>query len=63
MVSSSIKEASQGRNITPERQAILDRMRAKMVAAFDESFNAEAMQMLTVRIYRSDLHSKMKSMD
>jgi uncharacterized protein len=52
-ISSSIKEASQGQAATPERQAVLDRMRAKMVAAFDESFNAEAMQNLTVRIYQA----------
>jgi len=53
MISSSIKEASQGQTITPERQAVLDGMRTKMVAAFDESFNAEAMQMVTVRIYQA----------
>ena len=36
-----------------QRQAVLDRMRAKMVAAFDESFNADAMQMVTTRIYQA----------
>jgi uncharacterized protein len=53
MISSSIKEASQGQTITPERQAVLDRMRANMVAAFDETYNAEAMQNLTLRIYQA----------
>ena len=53
MISSSIKEASRGQTVTPERQAVLDRMRERMVAAFDESFNAEAMQMVTVRIYQA----------
>jgi hypothetical protein len=53
MVSSSMKEASQGQVITPERQAILDRMRAKMVAAFDEFFNADALQRIHVRVYQA----------
>jgi uncharacterized protein len=52
-IASSMKEASQGQVITPERQAVLDRMHAKMVAAFDDSFNADAMQMLTTRIYQA----------
>jgi uncharacterized protein len=53
MITSSIKEASQGQTITPERQAVLDRMRTKMVAAFDESFNGETLQMVNVRIYQA----------
>jgi hypothetical protein len=53
MISSSIKEASQGQTITPERQAILDRSRAKMIAAFDEYFNADALQALNLRIYQA----------
>src|ERR1700733_12246461 len=44
MIAASMKEASQGQTITPERQAVLDRMRAKMVAAFDESYNSQTMQ-------------------
>jgi hypothetical protein len=53
MIASSMKEASQGQTITPERQAVLDRMRAKIVAAFDESFNAQAMQIVMVRVYQA----------
>jgi hypothetical protein len=53
MVSSSIKEASQGQTITPERQAVLDRMREKMVAAYDDVFNAQAMQILMLRVYQA----------
>jgi hypothetical protein len=53
MIASAMKEASQGQVITPERQAILDRMRAKMVAAFDEFYNAQSMQMVMVRIYQA----------
>jgi uncharacterized protein len=53
MINSSVKEASQGQTITPERQAVLDRMREKIVAAYDESYNAQAMQMVMLRVYQS----------
>jgi uncharacterized protein len=53
MISSSMKEASRGQSITPERQAVLDRMRAKIVAAFNDIFNAEAMENLKLRIYQA----------
>ena len=52
MIASSMKEASQGQTITPERQAILDRMRAQMAAAYDDAFNAQAMHMVMVRVYQ-----------
>ena len=53
MIASSLKEASQGQDITPERQAILDRMREKMQAAVGEFFNADALQRLHVRVYQA----------
>lgn len=53
MVSSSLKEASQGQAITPERQAILDQMRAKMLAALDEFFNGDALGRMHVRVYQA----------
>jgi uncharacterized protein len=53
MIASSMKEASQGQTITPERQAVLDRMRTKIIAAYDESLNAQAMQMIMVRVYQA----------
>jgi uncharacterized protein len=53
MIASSIKEASQGQTITPERQAVLDRMREKMVAAYDEAFNGQAMQNVMLRVYQA----------
>jgi uncharacterized protein len=53
MVASSIKEASQGQTITPERQAVLDRMREKMVAAYDDAFNGPAMQNVMLRVYQA----------
>jgi uncharacterized protein len=53
MINSSVKEASDSQASTPERQAVLDRMHAKMVAACDEVFNAQAMQMIMVRVYQA----------
>jgi len=53
MLTSSMKEAAQGQVITPERQEILDRMRAKILAAFDEFYNADALQRLHVRVYQA----------
>jgi hypothetical protein len=53
MISSSINEVSRGKQMTPERQAVIDRMREKMVAAFDESINFQSMQMITLRVYQA----------
>ncbi len=53
MMAASLKEASQGQAITPERQEILDRMRTKMMAAFDEFYNADALQRMLVRVYQA----------
>jgi uncharacterized protein len=52
-ITSSMKEASQGRTITPERQSVLDQMLAKMVAAYGDAFNAQAMQMVMIRVYQA----------
>jgi hypothetical protein len=53
MISDSINQVSRGNQATPERQAVVDRMREKMVAAFDESFNLESLQMITLRVYQA----------
>ncbi len=53
MISSSMKEASQGQTMTPERQAVLDRMRARMTAAYDDALDAQAMQIVMVRVYQA----------
>jgi hypothetical protein len=53
MITSSMKEASQGQTITADRQAVLDRMRAKMVAAYDDGLKSQAMQMIMVRAYQA----------
>jgi hypothetical protein len=48
-----MKEAAQGQVITPERQEILDRMRAKILAVFDQFYNGDALQRLHVRVYQA----------
>jgi hypothetical protein len=53
MISASVNEVSKGKAITPRRQAVIDRMREKMVAAFNESFNFESLQVITIRIYQA----------
>ncbi len=53
LIASSMKEVSQGQEITPERQAIMDRMREKIVAAYDDIFNYQSMQTTFFRIYQA----------
>ena len=52
MIRTSSK-AMQGKAITPERQAILDRMQTKMEAALDEMLNWDALQAMYLRTYRA----------
>ncbi len=53
MIRTSSKQAMQGRTVTPERQAVLDRMQAKMEAALDEMLNWDALQAMYLRTYRA----------
>src|SRR5271155_5763400 len=53
MITASMKEVSHGKEITPERQAILDRMRDKIVAAYNETFGFESMQLILIRVYQA----------
>jgi uncharacterized protein len=53
MIAASMKEVSHGKEITPERQAILDRMRDKIVAAYNETFGFESMQLILIRVYQA----------
>src|SRR5258707_11617885 len=53
MIRTSSKQATQGRTVTPERQAVLDRMQAKMEAALDEMLNWDALQAMYLRTYRA----------
>jgi len=53
MIRTSSKQATQGRTVTPERQAVLARMQAKMEAALDEMLNWDALQAMYLRTYRA----------
>jgi uncharacterized protein len=53
IISSSMKEVSQGKEITPERQAIIDRMREKLVAAYNGTFSFEPLHLLLIRAYQA----------
>jgi uncharacterized protein len=53
IITSSMKEVSQGKEITPERQAIMDRMREKLVAAYNETFSFEPLHLLLIRVYQA----------
>ena len=48
IITSSTKEISKGQEITPERQAILDRMREKLVAAYNETFSFQPLHLLLI---------------
>jgi hypothetical protein len=53
MISASMSKMSRGVAMTPQRQAILDRMHQKYLAAFDEYFNDTELQSITQRVYQA----------
>ncbi len=53
IISSSMKEVSQGKEITPERQAVMDRMHEKLVAAYNETFSFQPLHLLLIRVYQA----------
>jgi uncharacterized protein len=55
MFAGTIKNALQGQPLTPERQAIVDRMQAKMSAVMSEMLNWESLEPIYIRTYRSSL--------
>jgi uncharacterized protein len=54
-MNNAVRSAQQSQTITPERQAILDRMREKMAAVVNESLNWDSMLPMYVRIYQASL--------
>jgi uncharacterized protein len=54
-MNNAMHSAQQSQTMTPERQAILDRMRDKMTAAVNESLNWDTMLPMYVRIYQASL--------
>jgi hypothetical protein len=55
IMANAMHGAQQGQTLTPERQAVLDRMKEKMVAAMNESLNWDTLQPLYVRTYQESL--------
>jgi hypothetical protein len=53
MVSAAQQQAAQSKPLTPERQAIIDRMQTRMQAALDEMLNWQSLEAMYVRIYRA----------
>jgi hypothetical protein len=53
MVRTSSKQATQGQTMTPAKQAVLDRMQAKMEAALNEMLNWDSLQAMYLRTYRA----------
>jgi hypothetical protein len=52
MVTAALQDALQGKALTPARQAIVERMHAKMVAMVDEMLNWDALLPMYLRVYR-----------
>ncbi len=55
LMSTAVRDAQQGQTLTPERQAIVDRMRVKMTAVMNETLNWDTLMPLYVRTYRASL--------
>ena len=55
IMANAMQAAQKGQTLTPERQAILDRMRQKMAAAVGESLNWDTLMPIYVRTYQASL--------
>jgi uncharacterized protein len=55
ILASALREAQQGQTLTPERQAALDRMKARMTAVINESLSWDTLEPIYLRTYRASL--------
>jgi uncharacterized protein len=56
MIAAGMQAAQQqGQTLTPERQAIVDRMKTKMTAVISETLNWEFLEPIYIRTYRASL--------
>lgn len=55
MMSAGMQAAQQGQTLTPERQAIVDRMKTKINAVMAETLNWEYLEPIYIRTYRASL--------
>lgn len=53
MMEASMRQATQGKEISPDKQAVLDDMRTQMLAVFDEMMSWDKLQDLYMRTYRA----------
>jgi hypothetical protein len=58
MVTAASQQAMQGKSITPERQAILDRMQTKMLGVLDDVLNWDTLEGIYLRTYRASFSEK-----
>jgi hypothetical protein len=54
-MTTAMRDAQQGQALTPERQAIVDRMQTKMAAVINQSLNWDALQPIYVNTYKASL--------
>jgi uncharacterized protein len=54
-MTAAVREAQQGQTVTPERQAILDRMKDKMTAVVHDAISWETLVPIYVRTYQASL--------
>jgi hypothetical protein len=55
MFTAALRTAQQGQTPSPERQAILDRMKSKMAAVLSETLTWESLEAIYIRTYRASL--------
>jgi uncharacterized protein len=55
MMAAALRDAQQGQALTPERQAVLDRMKAKMTAVVNDTLNWDTLVPIYLRTYRASL--------
>lgn len=55
MMTVAMRDAQQGQTLTPERQAVLDRMKAKMAVVVDQALNWDELEPMYVRTYQASL--------
>jgi uncharacterized protein len=55
MIAAGMQAAQQGQPLSPERQAIVDRMKTKMMAVMTETLNWDYLEPIYIRTYRASL--------
>jgi uncharacterized protein len=55
MIAAGMRAAQQGGSLTPERQAIVDRMKTKMTAVITETLSWDYLEPIYIRTYRASL--------